>query len=47
MLEQQPLQRLARDAQLSLHHHEAFWMGMDTFRDEAFLSELWTNGAAP
>jgi len=47
VLEQQPLQRLARDGELSVHRHEAFWMGMDTFRDYTLLNELWTKGQAP
>ncbi len=46
-LEQGPLQRLARDGQLSVHRHEAFWTGMDTFKEYTFLNELWSAGNAP
>ena len=46
MLEHAPLQRLARDGQLGVHRHEAFWMGMDTFRDWKELNSLWDAGQA-
>ena len=47
MLEQRPLTALARERQLSVHRHEGFWMGMDTFRDWTELNSLWDSGAAP
>lgn len=47
MLESAPLQRLARDRQLSVFEHEGFWMGMDTFRDWTELNKLWDAGTAP
>jgi glucose-1-phosphate cytidylyltransferase len=47
MLESIPLQRLARDRQLSIFEHEGFWMGMDTFRDWTELNTLWDRGVAP
>ena len=46
LLEHAPLQRLARDGQLSLYRHEGFWMGMDTFRDWTELNSLWDSGEA-
>jgi glucose-1-phosphate cytidylyltransferase len=46
-LEYAPLQRLARDGQLSLHSHTGFWMGMDTYRDFTALNDLWATGDAP
>lgn len=46
MLEKTPLQRVARDGQLSVFEHEGFWMGMDTFRDWKELNELWAAGEA-
>ena len=46
MLEQRPLQTLARDGELALHGHEGFWMGMDTFRDWTELNGLWDSGNA-
>ena len=47
MLEHSPLQRLARDGQLSVFEHEGFWMGMDTFRDWTELNKIWDGGNAP
>jgi glucose-1-phosphate cytidylyltransferase len=46
LLEQAPLQQIARDSQLSLYRHEGFWMGMDTYRDWTELNKLWDNGQA-
>jgi glucose-1-phosphate cytidylyltransferase len=46
-LEQEPLQRLARDQQLTVHPHEDFWSAMDTFKDYQFLNSLWASGEAP
>jgi glucose-1-phosphate cytidylyltransferase len=46
MLEQRPLQQLARDGELSLNGHEGFWMGMDTYRDWTELNGLWDSGNA-
>ena len=45
-LENQPLQRLSADKELSMVPHEGFWMGMDTFRDWTELNELWDRGEA-
>ena len=47
MLERSPLQRLARDGQLTLFPHDGFWMGMDTFRDWTELNQLWDADRAP
>lgn len=47
MLESAPLQKLARDRQLSVFEHNDFWMGMDTFRDWTELNALWDSGQAP
>ena len=47
MLETGPLQGLTADAQLSLHCHDGFWVGMDTYRDWTELNGLWDRGAAP
>jgi len=46
-LEQQPLQRLARDGELSVYRHEGFWHPMDTYRDYLFLNEMWKRGETP
>lgn len=47
LLETRPLQTLAADGQLTVHPHEGFWMGMDTFRDWTELNALWDRGEAP
>ena len=47
LLEHRPLRSLAADGQLSVHPHEGFWMGMDTFRDWTELNTLWDRGEAP
>lgn len=46
MLESAPLQRIARDGELSINAHEGFWMGMDTYRDWTELNKLWDSGQA-
>jgi glucose-1-phosphate cytidylyltransferase len=45
--EREPLERLAREGQLSAYKHEGFWQPMDTLRDKTLLEELWSSGAAP
>ncbi len=47
LLEKSPLQRVARDGQLSIYPHEGFWAGMDTFRDWTDLNRRWDLGDAP
>jgi glucose-1-phosphate cytidylyltransferase len=47
LLEKAPLQRVARDGQLSIYRHEGFWAGMDTFRDWTDLNARWDVGDAP
>lgn len=47
MLEGKPLQRIAADGELTVHKHEGFWMGMDTFRDWTELNSLWDAGNPP
>lgn len=46
-LEAEPLQRLARDQQLTVHRHEDFWAAMDTYKDYQSLNEQWASGEAP
>jgi len=47
MLEAKPLQSIAADGELTVHKHEGFWMGMDTFRDWTELNSLWDAGSPP
>jgi len=45
--EREPMERLARDGQLSAYVHRGFWQPMDTLRDKSHLEELWQSGKAP
>jgi glucose-1-phosphate cytidylyltransferase len=47
MWERQPLERLAKDGQLSIFRHTGFWQPMDTLREKNLLEELWESGKAP
>lgn len=46
IFERDPLERLARDNQLSAYRHEGFWQSMDTLRDVKYLNSLWETGQA-
>lgn len=45
--EREPLEGLARDAQLGVYRHHGFWQPMDTRRELLALRELWDTGRAP
>jgi glucose-1-phosphate cytidylyltransferase len=45
--EQEPLQGLASDGELSCFRHDGFWHPMDTLRDRHELEDLWASGKAP
>lgn len=45
--EKEPMERLAREGQLTAYHHSGFWQAMDTLRDKTHLEELWSSGTAP
>lgn len=47
VLEQDPLEKLARDGQLMAYKHQGFWQPMDTVRDRDVLNDLWRSGQAP
>ncbi len=47
VLEQEPLQKLARDGQLMAYRHDGFFFAMDTYREFRYLNELWAGGEAP
>ena len=47
LLERSPLERLAREGQLTAYKHKGFWQPMDTLRDKVHLEELWKSGNAP
>lgn len=42
-----PLERLAKDNQLSAYKHASFWHPLDTLRDKKYLEELWNSEKAP
>ena len=46
ILEQAPLESVARDGQLMAYKHEGFWQCMDTVRDKNVLETLWLQGNA-
>jgi len=45
--ENEPMEQLAREGQLSAFVHNGFWQAMDTLRDKNHLEALWTEGRAP
>lgn len=45
--EREPLERLARDNQLSAFRHLGFWCPLDTLYDKNYLNELWNSHKAP
>ncbi len=45
--EQQPLEKLAKEGNLSAFRHSGFWQPMDTLRDKCLLEDLWQAGSAP
>jgi len=47
VLEQEPLERLAREEELMAYKHNGFWQPMDTMRDKQLLEDLWRKGQAP
>ena len=44
--EREPLERLARDGQLTAYKHDGFWKCMDTLRDKEELDFLWNTNQA-
>ena len=45
--EQEPLNRLAAERELTVFEHNGFWQCMDTVRDKKVLEQLWGSGRAP
>ena len=43
----EPMEKLAREGQVSAYLHHGFWQPMDTLRDKNHLEELWVNKKAP
>ena len=47
VLEQMPLEQLAKDGELIACPHDGFWQPMDTYREYRALNDLWDAGDAP
>jgi glucose-1-phosphate cytidylyltransferase len=47
VLEQQPMESLAKDGQLMAYQHPGYWQCMDTIRDRDLLQEAWDSGNPP
>lgn len=47
VLEQKPLENLAKDGQLMAYEHDGFWQCMDTVRDIDYLNDLWETQKRP
>lgn len=45
--EQEPMEKLASDKELSIYKHAGFWHPMDTLRDKRYLESLWESHKAP
>lgn len=45
--ERQPMERLAKENQMSVFKHTGYWQPMDTLREKTHLEELWASGKAP
>ncbi len=45
--EREPLEGLARDAELAAYRHTGFWHALDTLRDKNALEAMWNSGNAP
>jgi len=45
--EQEPLQNLTKDGEISAFKHYGFWQPMDTLRDNQRLNTLWKENQAP
>lgn len=47
ILEQQPLNQLASEGNITAYVHTGFWQCMDTYREQQLLTNLWNSGEAP
>lgn len=47
VLEQQPLNQLAKEGQIAAFVHQGYWQCMDTYREQQMLTNQWTTGQAP
>ena len=47
MFEQEPMKKLAMEAEVMGFKHDGFWQPMDTFAEFSYLNRLWNEGKAP
>lgn len=47
VLEQSPLESLAKNGELLAYEHSGYWQCMDTIRDRDALQSAWESGSAP
>jgi glucose-1-phosphate cytidylyltransferase len=47
ILEREPLERLAQEAELMVYRHSGFFYAMDTYREYEALNAMWAGGRAP
>ena len=45
--EEEPIQRITRDNQLSAYKHSGFWQPMDTIAEKKYLEDLYSSNQAP
>lgn len=45
--EDEPMEDIAADGELSIYKHDGFWHPMDTLRDKRYLESLWAAKKAP
>jgi glucose-1-phosphate cytidylyltransferase len=45
--EKDPMEKIARNGEMSVYEHNGFWQPMDTLRDKNYLEELWLSHTAP
>ena len=47
IFEKEPLEKLAKEGQISAFKHNSYWGCMDTMRDKNNLNDLWNKNLAP
>ncbi len=47
VLENEPMNALAREGKISAYQHPGFWQCMDTYREQQLLTGMWQSGNAP
>ncbi len=47
VLEQKPMEQIARTQQLKAYCHDGFWQCMDTYREQELFNQMWQADKAP